>query len=106
MRNCVTCQASKYDSSAYPCLLQPLPIPEDVWIDVSLDFITGLPRSKGKDVILVVVDRLSKYAHFVTLAHPFTVVQVAQAYMYQVFRVHGGPRNIVSDMDVVFLIQF
>ena len=50
------CQASKYDTAANPGLLQPLPIPTAVWIDVSMDFITGLPKSGGKDVIFVVVD--------------------------------------------------
>lgn len=106
IRNCQTCQAAKYKSTSSPGLLQPLPIPEEVWCDVSMDYITGLPKSMGKDVIFVVVDRLSKYAHFVALCHPFTAIQVAQAYLDNIFKLHGWPRSIVSDRDSIFLSAF
>jgi len=75
-------------------------------VDVSLDFIEGLPKSRGKDTILVVVDRLSKYAHFLAVAHPFTAAVVAQLYFDHIFKLHGIPRTIVSDRDKVFLSQF
>ena len=67
-----TCKRCKHENVAYPGLLQPLPIPEQSWTSVSMDFIEGLPRSEGKDCVMVVVDRLTKFAHFVGLVHPYT----------------------------------
>ena len=64
--------------------LQPLPIPRAIWVDISMDFIEGLPTSRGKDTIFVVVDGLIKYAHFLPLAHSFSVARVAQLYFEQV----------------------
>ncbi|PHT37368.1 hypothetical protein CQW23_25068 [Capsicum baccatum] len=80
----------KYDMAASPGLVQPLPVPDGVWIDIYLDFVEGLPKSKGKEVILVVVDRLSKYVHFLPLAHPYIAQSVAQCFLDNIFKLHDG----------------
>jgi hypothetical protein len=103
---CEVCQHNKGERVKSPGTLQPLPIPPDIWKDISMEFITGLPKLGNKSVIMVVVDRLSKYAHFCTLHHPFTSSMVAQIFMDQVFKLHGMPNSIVSDRDPTFTRNF
>ncbi|CAM8925392.1 unnamed protein product [Rhodiola kirilowii] len=105
VRNCDICQKNKYDTSAKPGLLQPLPVPEGIWQSISMDFIEGLPQSFGKHCILVIVDRLSKNAHFLAISHPYTAIEVAQIYMDNVFKLHGMPQSVISDRDPTFMSQ-
>ncbi|GKB87906.1 reverse transcriptase [Tanacetum coccineum] len=106
IRECVVYQREKPDLSAYPGLLQPLPIPKKIWSSISMDFIEKLPSSHGNIVILVVVDRLSKYAYFIAMKHPFTASTVAQVFLDNVYKLHGLPDSIISDRDKNFLSHF
>ncbi|KAM2483557.1 hypothetical protein ACFX1W_041176 [Malus domestica] len=71
-----------------------------------MDFIVGLPPCKWKTIIFVVVDRLSKYAIFMALSHPYTSHSIAQIFVDHIFKLHGMPAMIVSDRDPVFLSAF
>ena len=73
---CYTCQTVKYSIEKPYGLLQPTKLPEQVWEGITMDFIIGLPRSKGYIAILVVVDRYSKYVHFGPLPTSHTTTQV------------------------------
>jgi hypothetical protein len=86
--------------------LQPLLVPAGAWLGISIDFIEGLPKSEGFNYILVVVDRFSKYSHFIPLKHPFTASQVVVVIMDTVVRLHEMPRSILSDRDKIFLNHF
>jgi hypothetical protein len=82
--------------------LQPLAVPTGVWRDIALDFVEGFLKVGGKSVILMVVDRFLKYAHFITLGHPYSATTVAKAFFDTIVRLHGVPESIVSDRDPVF----
>ena len=71
-----------------------------------MDFITGLPKSKGKNVIMVLVDRITKYAHFCALSHPFNQRIVVGTFMEIVQKLHGNPNIILSDRNPVFTRNF
>jgi hypothetical protein len=106
VKQCQICQKAKGERVHPAGLLQPLSVPQGAWQDIAMDFIEKLPKSSGYDTILVVVDRFSKYAHFIALKHPFTAAQVAQVVLDQVVRLHGLPRSIVSDRDKIFTSIF
>jgi hypothetical protein len=100
------CQHNKVKIVKSPGTLQPLPIPPAIWRDTSMDFITRLPKSGNKSVMMVVVDLLSKYSHFCALQHPFTTSTMAQRFMDRVFKLHGMLHSIVYDRNLTFTSNF
>ena len=102
VKACVTCQQYKSDHLRPAGLLQPLLVPSAVWADIGIDFIEALPKVQSKTVILSVVDRFSKYFHFIPLAHPYTAESVAHAFFADIVRIHSILRSIVSNRDPVF----
>ena len=103
---CTIRQTHKYSTLSPGGLLQPTPLPTVIWSEVSMDFIDSLPKSEGFSVIMVVVDRLSKYAHFIGLKHPYTATSVVEKFIREEVRLHGYPVLIISDRDRVFLSKF
>jgi hypothetical protein len=71
-----------------------------------MDFITGLPTSEGKDAIFVIIDRLTKYAHFVEISSKAKASQVVDSYVKNIFKLHGFPKVIISDRDPTFISNF
>jgi Integrase zinc binding domain len=106
VRSCPKCQMVKPEHLPSPRLLQPLPILDQAWSSIGMDFITGLPKHEGKSVIMVVVDKFTKFAHFIPLAHPYTIIDVAHAFLNTVYKLHGLPTSIITDRDPVFTSNF
>jgi len=106
VRGCAVCQRNKSEHLHPAGLLQPLPMPHEVWSDIAMDFVEGFPKVGGKSVVLTVVDRFSKFAHFIALGHPYTAASVARAFFTDIVRLHGFPTSIVSDRDPVFTSNF
>ena len=77
------------------------------WETISLDFITGLPRiQKQNDLIMVVIDNLSKSAHFIPVKSTFKAINIDKLFMKEIFRLHGIPKMVISDRDVKFTPTF
>jgi hypothetical protein len=104
---CDTCQRVKAENQRPAGLLQPLEIPTWKWDDISMDFIVGLPRTqRGNDSIWVIVDRLTKVAHFLPVKTSYRVSRLAELYVDHILKLHGAPRSIVSDRGPQFTAQF
>jgi transposase InsO family protein len=104
--SCSVCQQAKPERVKYPGLLQPLPVPHRPWQHIALDFVEGLPQSGSHNCLLVVVDRFSRYGHFIPMAHPYTSAKVAQLFVNNIYKLHGLPESIVSDRDPIFTSNF
>ncbi|GJP33107.1 hypothetical protein CLOM_g17676, partial [Closterium sp. NIES-68] len=105
--SCIACQIMKSSHQRASGLLQPLDPPERPWQHITMDYVTGLPAGpSGNDAILVVVDRLTKMAHFIACQQTITAEQTAQLFIANVIRLHGLPSAIISDRDPKFTSNF
>ncbi|GJR78974.1 retrotransposon protein, putative, ty3-gypsy subclass [Tanacetum coccineum] len=104
---CMTCQQVKIEHQRASGLLQPLEIPMWKWDEISMDFVTGLPTTqKRHDAIWVVVDRLTKSAHFLPIRKNYGISKLAEIFRQEIVRLHGTPTSIVSDRDPKFTSRF
>ncbi|GJX04927.1 putative nucleotidyltransferase, ribonuclease H [Tanacetum coccineum] len=104
---CMTCQQVKIEHQRASGLLQPLEIPMWKWDEISMDFVTGLPTTqKRHDAIWVVVDRLTKSAHFLPIRKNYGISKLAEIFRQEIVRLHGTPTAIVSDRDPKFTSRF
>ncbi|WJX45504.1 hypothetical protein P8452_32379 [Trifolium repens] len=105
--SCLTCQKAKVEHQKPAGMLQSLDIPEWKWNSISMDFITGLPKTRRKhDSIWVIVDRLTKSAHFLPVRITDTAEKLTDIYVAEIVRLHGIPSSIVSDRDPKFTSHF
>jgi len=104
---CQNCQQVKYEHQRPAGLLQRMPIPEWKWERIAMDFVVGLPKTLGKfDSIWVVVDRLTKSAHFIPVRIDYNAEQLAKVYVKEIVRLHGVPLSIISDRGTQFTSKF
>jgi IS30 family transposase len=104
---CDTCHKVKAERQRPAGLLQPLKVPEWKWEEIGMDFIVGLPRTRdGYDSIWVIVDRLTKVAHFIPVCTTYTGAKLAELYMTRIVCLHGVPKKIVSDRGTQFTSRF
>ena len=98
MAICDTCQHVKAEHQRPAGLLQPLKIPEWKWEEITMDFIVGLPRTQqGNNSIWIVVDRLTKVAHFISVNTTYSGAKLAELYISRIVYLHGVPKKIIFD---------
>jgi hypothetical protein len=104
---CDVCQRVKVEHKRPAGFLQPLKVPEWKWEEIGMDFIAGLPRTRdGYDTIWVIVDRLTKLAHFIPMKTTYSGAQLAELYMSKIVCLHGVPKKIISDRGTQFTLRF
>nr|GFC02483.1 retrotransposon protein, putative, Ty3-gypsy subclass [Tanacetum cinerariifolium] len=104
---CLICQQVKIEHQRASGLMQQLDIPVWKWEEISMDFVTGLPHTQRRhDAIWVVVDRLTKSAHFLPIRKDYSVSRLAEIFQQEIVRLHGTPSAIVSDRDQRFASRF
>jgi hypothetical protein len=104
---CDTCQRLKAEHQRPTRLLQPSQVPEWKWEEITMDFIVGLPRTQsGYNSIWVIVDRLTKVAHFIPIKTTYSEPQLAELYILRIVCLHGVPKKIVSDRGTQFTLKF
>ena len=107
VKGCALCQRNKASTQKYGGLLQPHSLAEQKWDKVSMDFVTGLPlTARGHDMIMVVVDQISKMAHFIPCNVHCTAREIASLFMQNVFKLHGWPKTFITDRDTKFKEAF
>ena len=97
IRHCHVCKQSKGSHFKKQSVLQPLPVPEQRWQDLSIDLVTGIPEVNGCNTICNVVDRLSKERHYIGTTKELHAERLADLFLKHVWKHHGLPRSIVSD---------
>ena len=104
---CLTCQKVKAEHRHSAGKLQPIELPEWKWDQITRDFVVGLPRMvEGYDAIWIVIDRLTKSAHFIPIKVTFSVERLAEVYVANIIHLHEVPLSIISDRDARFTSQF
>jgi hypothetical protein len=104
---CDGCQIIKVEHQRPAGLLQPLQIPQRKWDEIGMDFIVSLPRTRaGYDSIWVVVDRLTKSAHFIQVKTTYNNIVLTELYMSRIVCLHGVPKKIVSNSGTQFTSHF
>ncbi|XXG85952.1 hypothetical protein AAC387_Pa11g0946 [Persea americana] len=105
--SCLTCQRVKFEHKKPPGLLHPLYIPKWKWEHLTMDFVSGLPRTRRQhDAIWVIVDRLTKSAHFLPFRKDMGFSEMSNLFVKEIVRLHGVPVSIISDRDSRFVSTF